>query len=203
MECRKADVGARTVENPAGERYHSLDGGSLGGLWRSVGRPPNALFGIGSDASGKGRGQPFQPTKEALRNPNFSWVWDGLEPDSQQCFGREGLGGCASGDEIDRMDFDIGTPSNTVLLAQSLPHDDHFMLFNEELVFPMIGTLGSQSKLIRSDMTYFDTASGGAVFSVGSINWNNSMAWDGYKNDTAQITRNVIREFLKRADLKR
>jgi hypothetical protein len=72
------------------------------------------------------------------------------------------------------------------------------MLFNEELIFPMIGTLGSTSPLVRSDMVYYETNGGGSVFSVGSINWNNSLAWDGYQNDIAQVTENVIREFLAR-----
>lgn len=62
----------------------------------------------------------------------------------------------------------------------------------------MIGTLGSTSTLVRSDMVYYETNGGGSVFSVGSINWNNSLAWDGYNNDIATVTENVLREFLAR-----
>lgn len=197
MEVRRADVGARTHELPAGERVHSLNG-QLGGLWRSLGRSPNLLFGIGSCASGKGPGRPFIPTEEALNDASLAWVWEGLDESSKKLLGTKGLAGGASGDELDRLDLGIGSPSNAILLARSERHDDHFMLFNEELIFPMIGTLGSTSPLVRSDMVYYESAGGGAVFSVGSINWNNSLAWDAYQNDIAQITENVIREFLAR-----
>lgn len=198
MEVRRADVGARTHENPAGERYHALNG-ELGGLWRSLGRPPNVLFGIGSCASGKGPGRPFIPTAETLNNPDLSWVWKGLKDPSRSLLGVHGLAGGASGDELDRLDFGIGTPSNAILLARSQRHDDHFMLFNEELIFPMIGTLGSSSELVRSDMVYFQAGSGGgSIFSVGSINWNNSLCWDDYENDIATVTDNVLFEFLGR-----
>ena len=40
------------------------------------------------------------------------------------------------------------------------------------------------------------TAHGGAVFSVGSIGWSAAMAWDGYDNDVARMTGNVLRRFL-------
>ncbi|KAJ0421687.1 hypothetical protein BJY00DRAFT_323172 [Aspergillus carlsbadensis] len=199
MEVRRADVGARTHELPSGERMHSLTG-QLGGLWRSLGRAPNLLFGIGSCASGKGPGRPYIPTPEALSNPSLSWLWKGLDESSKKLLGTQGLAGGASGDELDRLDVGIGSPASAILLARSERHDDHFMLFNEELIFPMIGTLGSTSALVRSDMVYYETAGGGAVFSVGSINWNNSLAWDSYRNDVAQITENVIREFLARGE---
>lgn len=201
MEVRRADVGARTHENPSGERFHSLNG-QLGGLWRSLGRAPNTIFGIGSCASGKGPGRPFLPTQDALSDPAFAWLWAGLGDASKLRLGEHGVGlsGGASGDELDRMDVGIGTPCNAVLLARSERHDDHFMLFNEELIFPMIGTLGSTSALVRSDMMYYETNGGGAVFSVGSINWNNSLAWNGYENDVAVVTENVVRKFLGRRD---
>ncbi|KAL4906336.1 hypothetical protein BDW74DRAFT_177350 [Aspergillus multicolor] len=197
MEVRRADVGARTHELPAGERVHSLNG-QLGGLWRSLGRAPNLLFGIGSCASGKGPGRPFLPTQEALDNPSLAWLWKGLDEDSKRLLGTKGLAGGASGDELDRLDYGVGSPTNAILLARSERHDDHFMLFNEELIFPMIGTLGSTSALVRSDMVYYEAEGGGAVVSVGSINWNNSLAWDDYRNDIATVTENVIREFLAR-----
>lgn len=94
------------------------------------------------------------------------------------------------------MEFAIGTPSNAVLLARSERHDDRFMLFNEELIFPMIGTLGSTSAMVRSDLVYYETRGGDAVFSVGSINWINSLAWNDYSNDIAIITENVICRIL-------
>ena len=73
-----------------------------------------------------------------------------------------------------------------------------FGLFNEEQMWPMVNTLGPNCDGVRSDMTYYETSGVGAVFSVGSIHWYSSLAWDGYKNNVATITYNVLREFEMR-----
>lgn len=195
LEVRKGDQGCRSITLPPGERMHSLFGGQ-GGLWRSRGRAPNYLFGIGSCAFGTGPGKPYERNHQYNKDPAFSWVFEGLNPG--ELIGVNGFGGGASGDEIDRLDFELGSPANTVLLASSQQHDDSFGLFNEEQMWPMVNTLGSNCDRVRSDMTYYENSGGGAVFSVGSINWYSSLAWDGYQNNVAKITDNVLREFLKR-----
>ncbi len=43
-------------------------------------------------------------------------------------------------------------------------------------------------------MTYYDTASGGAVFSVGSITWSACVLVDA---GVSRITANVINRFLQ------
>jgi N,N-dimethylformamidase len=48
---------------------------------------------------------------------------------------------------------------------------------------------------IRADMVFFETAGGGAVFSVGSIAWSGSLAWNGYDNNVAAVSRNVLSRF--------
>jgi N,N-dimethylformamidase len=45
-------------------------------------------------------------------------------------------------------------------------------------------------------MILFDTPNGGAVFSVGSINWLGSLGWNGYRNNVARVTENVLRRFV-------
>lgn len=195
LEVRKGDQGCRSVTFPAGERMHSLTG-TQGGLWRSRGRAPNYLWGIGSCAFGTGKGKPYVANLAYSQDPRFSWVFDCI--DSNKPIGEHGFGGGASGDEIDRLDNALGTPSDTILLARSQPHDDSFGLFNEDSMFPMVNTLGSNCDLVRSDLVYYETAGGGAVFSVGSINWYSSLAWDGYSNNVARMTSNVLREFLNR-----
>ena len=45
-------------------------------------------------------------------------------------------------------------------------------------------------------MVFFECPSGGAVFSTGSIAWISSLAHNGYDNNVAQITGNVLRRFL-------
>ena len=195
VEVRKGDQGCRSITIPPGERFHST-GGAHGGLWRSRGRAPNYLFGIGSCAFGTGKGKPYVQNVEQADNAIFTKVFAGIKPG--ELIGVEGFGGGASGDEIDRLDYELGSPSNTVLLATSQTHDDSFGLFNEEQMWPMVNTLGSNCDRVRSDMTYSETAGGGAVFAVGSINWYSSLGWDNYQNNVARVSENVLREFHRR-----
>lgn len=45
------------------------------------------------------------------------------------------------------------------------------------------------------------TAAGGAVFSVDSKSWCASLSWNGYDNDFARVSENVLRRFMAtRAD---
>lgn len=209
LEVRKGDQGCRSTELPAGERVHSLNG-AQGGLWRSRGRTPQSLFGIGSCACGTGPGVPYR-LEDHIKSSSSSWAWllDGIEAETMKeggktvegfLIGTEGFGGGASGDEIDRMDFRLGTPVNTVLLASSTGHDDSFGVFNEEIMFPMVDTLGTTCAKVRSDMTVYETCGGGSVFSVGSINWYCSLGWNKYDNNVASITWNVLKEFMRRGD---
>jgi len=45
-------------------------------------------------------------------------------------------------------------------------------------------------------MTYFETARGGAVFSVGSINWIGSLTFNEAVNNVSKVTENVLRRFI-------
>ena len=49
---------------------------------------------------------------------------------------------------------------------------------------------------MRADLVFFETPDGGAVFSTGSIAWAGALAHDGYDNNVARITTNVVRRFL-------
>jgi N,N-dimethylformamidase len=55
---------------------------------------------------------------------------------------------------------------------------------------------GSQSELVRADLAFYETLAGGAVFSTGSIAWCGSLSHNGYANNVARITGNVLRRFL-------
>ncbi|KAJ5618747.1 hypothetical protein N7510_002731 [Penicillium lagena] len=195
LEVRKGDQGCRSVTFPAGERMHSLTG-AQGGLWRSRGRAANYLFGIGPCAFGTGKGVPYRANSQYVLDPKYAWIFNGIAPDEP--IGQDGFGGGASGDEIDRLDYELGSPSDTILLATSERHDDSFGLFNEDSMFPMVNTLGSNCERVRSDLIYYETAGGGAVFSVGSINWYSSLAWNAYENNVARLTNNVLKEFITR-----
>ncbi|KAE9363491.1 hypothetical protein N431DRAFT_474518 [Stipitochalara longipes BDJ] len=167
-----------------------------GRLWRSRGRTPNYRFGIGFCTFGTGQEKPYVRNSQHNEDPAFSWGFKGVE--SGELTGVNGFGGGGSGDEIDRLHFELGSTSNKLLLASSQQHDDTFGLFNEEQMWPMVITLGSDCDRVRSDMTYYQTSGRGVVFSVGNINWYRNLAWDGYLNNVAKITDNVLREYLKR-----
>ncbi|HAF68893.1 MAG TPA: hypothetical protein DCL16_07200 [Acidimicrobiaceae bacterium] len=49
---------------------------------------------------------------------------------------------------------------------------------------------------VRADIVFFETPNGGAVFSVGSISWFGALARNGYDNDVARMTQNVLERFL-------
>jgi hypothetical protein len=93
-----------------------------------------------------------------------SWIFEGTEKD--ELIGA--FEGGASGDEIDRYDAALGSPENAVVLATSETHSDLFGVFNEEIMFPMLDTMGPTCAKVRSDMVIFETAGGGRVFSVAS-----------------------------------
>ena len=55
---------------------------------------------------------------------------------------------------------------------------------------------GTNNDNIRADMVFFETANGGAVFSVSSINWFSGLSHNGYDNNVSRITSNVLENFL-------
>ena len=46
-----------------------------------------------------------------------------------------------------------------------------------------------------ASLTFFETPSGGAVFSVGSMAYIGALNHNGFDNDIARITTNVLRRF--------
>ena len=47
----------------------------------------------------------------------------------------------------------------------------------------------------RGEIVYFDTQSGGAVFSVGSITFCGSLWKDGFAGPVSRLLENVVRRF--------
>lgn len=216
LEVRRGGQGVRTSHQQPGERHFSNDG-LVGGLWRDRGKAANYLVGVGCCGEGAGPGVPYRmsptlPQEFPLLYANiFAGVFHPMDNDNNKndadadaqknlfTFGHNalgGFGGGASADEIDRADVQYGSPRHLVVLASSTGHSDRFGLFPEDVHFPMMKTLGTQTDLIRSDMTFHETAGGGAVFSVGSISWYVALGWQDYDNDVARITANVLRMFL-------
>ena len=46
-------------------------------------------------------------------------------------------------------------------------------------------------------MTYFETSSGGAVFSTGSITFCGSLPFNGFDNNVSRLLTNVFNRFLQ------
>jgi N,N-dimethylformamidase len=124
---------------------------------------PAHLLGVRTTLTGMGTAAPYR-VHDA---DHFAFAGTGLQVGD--LFGRESLDmrnpGGASGHETDRTCEHA--PVGTRLLAKGVnPHDG------------------------GSEMVYFETESGGAVFSTGSISWICSLPID---DDVSNITANVIR----------
>jgi hypothetical protein len=193
LEVRRGDQGVRSYTLPGGEQVHSTNG-QQGSLWRSRGRACNVLFGVGFCAEGVAPGVPYQRSEISKSDQSVAWIFEGIEED--ELIGVNGLGGGASGDEIDRFDLNNESPACVKVLASSTGHSNEFGIVPEDTTFPILNTLGTQTDLIRSDITYYVSSGGGGIFSVGSINWMSSLGWDDYHNNVARLTGNVVKGFL-------
>jgi N,N-dimethylformamidase len=194
IEVRRGVSGTRAWESAPGELFHSTTG-ELGGLWRYRGKSPHWLTGVGFAAQGWG-GAPGYVRQPDSHRPEVGFIFEGIGQD--EVIGDFGMVmGGAAGDEIDRMDHDLGTPPETLLLATTAGrHSDYYQVTVEDVPIMIPGQGGTESPKVRADMTYLPTASGGAVFSVGSINWLGSLNWNNYANNVSRITENVLRHFM-------
>ena len=191
IEVRRAEDGIRTWAAEPGEYVQSFNG-EYGGLWRRNGRPPNVVCGVGFIAQGFDVSSYYRRAPDA-DDPRAAFVFDGVADEIIGDFGL--IGGGAAGLELDCISRRLGTPPNTLRLATSERHSPLVLLVNEEfgVVPPNLG--GDQNDRVRADLAFFETPSGGAVFSVGSIAWCGSLSHHNYDNNVSRITGNVLRRF--------
>jgi len=198
IEMRRGITGVRTWEGEPGEDQLSFSG-EPGGLWRSVGRAPQRLCGVGFCATIFNRSTHYRRSA-AGRHPDFDFVFAGVPDDTR--IGAHGLrGGGAAGLEIDRWDVGLGSPPDGVVIASSENVGIGGLLSVEEFITTTRALDAEQNGKVRADMCLFATPQGGAVFSVGSIAWPTSLWRGGYDNDVARITANVLTRFLDPAPL--
>lgn len=193
VEIRRGEGGIRAWAAEPGEYYHAFDG-SYGGLWRRNGRPPQQLVGVGFTSQAPFEGNWYRRAAGAS-DPRAAWILDGVKGDVIGDFGFSGGG--AAGFELDRADPKLGTPPNAIVVASSEGHDlARFKLVPEDMLTDVTTWTGEPpERLIRADMTYFETPNGGAVFSVGSITYCGSLPHANFDNDISRITDNVLRRF--------
>ncbi|MDP6567182.1 MAG: N,N-dimethylformamidase, partial [Alphaproteobacteria bacterium] len=189
IEVRRAEDGTRAWMAEPGEYYHSFNG-EYGGLWRRIGRPPNRLVGVGFAAQGFEDGSHYRRHAGA-DDPRAAFALAGIGEEPIGDFGS--VGGAAAGEEIDRWDSRVGTPPHTLVLARADEFGPDMLRTKEDFLSTMPWF---DDPNVRADMVFFECPNGGAVFSTGSIAWVSSLAHQGYDNNVARITSNVLRRFL-------
>lgn len=189
-------AGTRTWEMEPGEQHHSTTG-EPGGLWRWRGRAPNKLAGVGMAAQGWDAALGYRRTPESY-DAKWKWVFAGIEEELIGDFGL--LMGGASGDELDRFDLKLGSPSQTVVLATSEQHSNRYYKVVEDVLALECEVSGQKSPDVRSDMVLVEQPGGGAVFSVGSISFMGSLSWNEYRNNISQLVQNILVNFVERND---
>jgi N,N-dimethylformamidase beta subunit-like protein len=198
IEVRRAENGTRTWVAEPGEYYMSFTG-ELGGLWRNCGWPPQRLVGIGFASEGFDASSYYRRAPDS-HDPRAAFIFAGIGADEPiGDFGS--IGGGAAGLELDIADRRLGTPPHALILAASKRHSNVYVPTAEEVPATYPGMDGLQDPKVRADMVFFETPNGGAVFSTGSIAWAGSLAHNGYANNVARITGNVLRRFLDPAPL--
>jgi N,N-dimethylformamidase len=173
-----------------GEHFLSVSG-ELGGMWRSLGRPPHELAGCGYIAEGFDSCSHYRRSADSF-DSRAEWVFEGIGPD--ELIGDFGLvGEGAAGLELDAYDPSLGSPAEALVLASSEDHTLTYMLTDGTLPNP--ASSGAESPRVRADIVYYVTPANGAVFSVGSIAWCGSLWSNRGQNNVARITENVLRRF--------
>jgi N,N-dimethylformamidase len=192
LEVRRAEGGIRVWETMPGESYHAF-GGGYGGLWRRIGRSSHKLVGISFSTQGRHLGFPYRFT-EGIADPRAAFMTTGLDVRAGQAFGDTGyMGGGAAGFELDSVNPKYGTPPHALVVAKGVVIHPDYGWVNEDMLVhrhPL-----RQEDWSCADMTFFETASGGAVFSVGSMTYAGSLMVDGGASLLGRLTANVVRRF--------
>jgi N,N-dimethylformamidase len=191
IEVRRAEGGVRAWDALPGEYHHSFTG-EYGGLWRRNSRAPQKLVGVGFISQGFDKCSYYRRT-DAAADPRAAWMFDGIEDELIGDFGI--LQGGAAGLEIDAVDARLGTPPHALVVAQSENHSNTYEVVAEEVLIPHGATDAIINPEIHADITFFETPNGGAVWSTGSIAFAGSLGWNGFDNNVARLTTNVLRRF--------
>ncbi len=192
LEVRRAEGGIRAWDAEPGEYYHGFSG-EYGGLWRRQGRAPQKLAGVGFISQGFDACSYYRRTDQS-HDTRAAFMFEGIEEEILGDFGV--LQGGAAGLEIDCADMALGTPAHALVLASSENHSNTYELVAEEVRIPHGATNAVQNPAIHADLVFFETEGGGAVFSTGSIAYAGSLSWNGFDNNIARLTENVLRRFV-------
>jgi N,N-dimethylformamidase len=200
LEVRRGHAGTRVWASEPGDVHHASTG-ELGGIWQHRGRAPQQLCGVGFTAQGFDASLPYRLTA-AARDPRVAFAMQGLPAEGQ--FGGHGsvLGG-AAGFELDRADPELGTPPHALIIASADGFSDVYQGVVEDIRTADSQQGGTVSPGVRSDIVFYETAAGGAVFSVGSIAYCGALNDGDGDNDVSRLTENVLRRFVDPAPFAR
>src|ERR1700760_4160019 len=101
------------------------------------------------------------------------------------------MGGGAAGFEPDSINPRSRTPPPALGVAKGIVIHPDYGWVNEDMLVhhhPL-----PQEDWSCADMTFFETASGGAVFSVGSMTYAGSLMVDSGNSLLGKLTANVVR----------
>ena len=177
------------------DRY--LSNGTRGGLMVETGRHPGSIFGVETSAMIFNGSSAYRRLPDA-DNPRASWIFEGTtEGEVFGDYGIDRVHGAAAGFEIDKFNPSNGAPRNALNLATSEPLKETI----EEIKLStspiaVYYTPAAPAGHGQADIVFFETPNGGAMFSTGSITWMSSSLENGFDNDVAKITLNVVKRFL-------
>lgn len=199
IEMRRGFAGSRDWTSEVGEEWLSFED-RVGGLWRHQGNAPQRLVGVGFTAMGWGTSAGYRRCPDSF-DDDVAFVFEGIGADEIIGGFDSGLGGAlmgAAGDEIDRMDYELGTPIQTRLLATSSGGHGQFQRAIEDIMQTNNYFGSSEDPDVRADMVLIERSDGGCVFSVGSMNWIPFLATREGNSNVAKVTRNVLNNLLSR-----
>lgn len=195
IEVRRGYANTRTwTSHPAELNLAST--GETGGIWRFRGRSPNSLVGVGFAAQGWSKSSPGFERLPDSYDPRVAFIFKGLGDELIGDFGLV-LNG-ASGDEIDRFDNGLGTPTHALRLATTQGRQSkYYLITHEDLLVTTKDVDGTTNPDVRCDITYFETGNGGAVFSLPAISASGSLSYNNYDNNVSKIINNVLERFMR------
>ena len=192
VEMRRGEGGTGSSTSEPGEYWQSFDG-CLGGVWRFQDRAPQRVAGSGFIAQGFDISTSYRRTEESF-DPRIKWAFEGIGRD--ELIGDFGLiGGGAAGVEVDIADRTLGTPPHALVVAKSEGLTDCYLLVKEQMPASSPNNFGDTNPLIRSDLVFYETPNGGAVFAFSSIAWCGSLLHNNYDNNVSRLTKNVLARF--------
>ena len=193
MECRKLGEGFKAWAARPGEFYMATNG-QRGGPWKHLGRSAHKLMGVSFASEGFDSAAPYYRMPDS-HEPGLGWITAGVEGDVIGDFGL-GFGG-AAGLEIDRVDYELGTPPHTRVIASSGGHTDTYILSTDNGPYVSYqGQFGTFDYRVRADMVYFPAPNEGAVFSAGSIGFGMALPINGFDNTVSRLLGNVVDAFI-------